>query len=329
MGIESRGRYSPTHLLMKINKDLSKEEIEERLTERAINFDRSARMKSTEDRNAGWAASAEIDDADFSNRDKWDFNNISIIYFREDRKIVDSAAKKRLIASRIKAWLEENHRERCPAVVKHEIKMGVDNEMSTNAPIKARIVEVAINWHEKWAVISSQTDSIADIVITLLNSTFGDAASFSRKKIEDMIGDEVGDRLGCAVQILKNVWNHLDELGSLDLEGASISLGSTAVLSSSAGKTTIKGEVNREEVEAAATATGLKSFEALGIKATREELDFEFTILAQGFMIKDLVRPPFSGDSREADLLLGSDLYSQAHNLVCAIACWGHGSTEE
>lgn len=327
MGIEGRGRYSPTHLLVNLDNGINKEQIESMLGDHAISFERSARMGSSEDRNVGWAASAEMDEADFSNRDSWDFNSVSIFYLREDRKVIDTAAKKRLVTSRIKLWLEENGRQRCPASIKAEIKTAADVEMAAKAPVKAKIVEVCVHWDDGWAVVSSQTESSVDMAIKLLNQTFKNVASFTRKKLEDMIEDEVDDAASAGAQILEKLWNHLDQEGELTVDGASIELGSTAVLSSERGKTTIKGDLTREEIEAAATAGGRKTFEALGIKVCREERDFELTILAAGFMMKDLVRPPFPGDSREADVLIGTDLYNEAHELVCAIARWGLGDS--
>ncbi len=327
MGIEGRGRYSPTHLLVNLDNGINKEQIESMLGDHAISFERSARMGSSEDRNVGWAASAEMDEADFSNRDSWDFNSVSIFYLREDRKVIDTAAKKRLVTSRIKLWLEENGRQRCPASIKAEIKTAADVEMAAKAPVKAKIVEVCVHWDDGWAVVSSQTESSVDMAIKLLNQTFKNVASFTRKKLEDMIEDEVDDAASAGAQILEKLWNHLDQEGELTVDGASIELGSTAVLSSERGKTTIKGDLTREEIEAAATAGGRKTFEALGIKICREERDFELTILAAGFMMKDLVRPPFPGDSREADVLIGTDLYNEAHELVCAIARWGLGDS--
>lgn len=327
MGIEGRGRYSPTHLLVNLDNGINKEQIESMLGDHAISFERSARMGSSEDRNVGWAASAEMDEADFSNRDSWDFNSVSIFYLREDRKVIDTAAKKRLVTSRIKLWLEENGRQRCPASIKAEIKTAADVEMAAKAPVKAKIVEVCVHWDDGWAVVSSQTESSVDMAIKLLNQTFKNVASFTRKKLEDMIEDEVNDAASAGAQILEKLWNHLDQEGELTVDGASIELGSTAVLSSERGKTTIKGDLTREEIEAAATAGGRKTFEALGIKICREERDFELTILAAGFMMKDLVRPPFPGDSREADVLIGTDLYNEAHELVCAIARWGLGDS--
>lgn len=327
MGIEGRGRYSPTHLLVNLDNGINKEQIESMLGDHAISFERSAKMGSSEDRNVGWAASAEMDEADFSNRDSWDFNSVSIFYLREDRKVIDTAAKKRLVTSRIKLWLEENGRQRCPASIKAEIKTAADVEMAAKAPVKAKIVEVCVHWDDGWAVVSSQTESSVDMAIKLLNQTFKNVASFTRKKLEDMIEDEVDDAASAGAQILEKLWNHLDQEGELTVDGASIELGSTAVLSSERGKTTIKGDLTREEIEAAATAGGRKTFEALGIKICREERDFELTILAAGFMMKDLVRPPFPGDSREADVLIGTDLYNEAHELVCAIARWGLGDS--
>lgn len=327
MGIEGRGRYSPTHLLVNLDNGINKEQIESMLGDHAISFERSARMGSSEDRNVGWAASAEMDEADFSNRDSWDFNSVSIFYLREDRKVIDTAAKKRLVTSRIKLWLEENGRQRCPASIKAEIKTAADVEMAAKAPVKAKIVEVCVHWDDGWAVVSSQTESSVDMAIKLLNQTFKNVASFTRKKLEDMIEDKVDDAASAGAQILEKLWNHLDQEGELTVDGASIELGSTAVLSSERGKTTIKGDLTREEIEAAATAGGRKTFEALGIKICREERDFELTILAAGFMMKDLVRPPFPGDSREADVLIGTDLYNEAHELVCAIARWGLGDS--
>lgn len=323
MGIEGRGRYSPTHLLVNLDDGINKEQIESMLGDHAISFERSARMGSSEDRNVGWAASAEMDEADFSNRDSWDFNSVSIFYLREDRKVIDTAAKKRLVTSRIKLWLEENGRQRCPASIKAEIKTAADVEMAAKAPVKAKIVEVCVHWDDRWAVVSSQTESSVDMAIKLLNQTFKGVASFTRKKLDDMIEDEVDDAASAGAQILEKLWNHLDQEGELTVDGASVELGSTAVLSSERGKTTIKGDLTREEIEAAATAGGRKTFEALGIKVCREERDFELTILAAGFMMKDLVRPPFPGDSREADVLIGTSLYEEAHELVCAIARWG------
>lgn len=323
MGIEGRGRYSPTHLLMSLDGRVNKEQVEALLSEHAIDFGRSARMGSSEDRNVGWATSAEVDEADFSNRDSWDFDSISMIYLREDRKVIDTAAKKRLVTSRIKLWLEENGRQRCPASIKAEIKTAADVEMAAKAPVKAKIVEVCVHWDDRWAVVSSQTESSVDMAIKLLNQTFKGVASFTRKKLDDMIEDEVDDAASAGAQILEKLWNHLDQEGELTVDGASVELGSTAVLSSERGKTTIKGDLTREEIEAAATAGGRKTFEALGIKVCREERDFELTILAAGFMMKDLVRPPFPGDSREADVLIGTSLYEEAHELVCAIARWG------
>lgn len=324
MGIEGRGRYSPTHLLMSLDGRVNKEQVEALLSEHAIDFGRSARMSSSEDRNVGWATSAEVDEADFSNRDSWDFDGVSMVYLREDRKVIDTAAKKRLVASRVKLWLEENDRQRCPATIKTEIKVSADVEMAMKAQVKAKIVEVAIHWNSGWAVVSSQTESSVDMAIKLLNQTFkGMATSFTRKKLDDMIEDEVDDAASAGAQILEKLWSHLDQEGELTVDGASIELGSTAVLSSERGKTTIKGDLTREEIEAAATAGGRKTFEALGIKVCREERDFELTILAAGFMMKDLVRPPFAGDSRETDILIGTSMYEEAHELVCAIARWG------
>jgi len=328
MGIEGRGRYSPTHLMVEPagGDRIDKAQIEGCLTGHAIDFGRSAKMSSTEDRNIGWATSSEVDEADFSKLDSWDFNSVSLIYWREDRKVIDTAAKKRVISSRIKAWLEENNRQRCPATVKAEIKLNVDTEMALKAQVKAKIVEVAIHWDSRWAVISCQTDSTVDVIIKLLNQTFkGAVATFSRKRVDDMIEGDADENFG--VKLIEKLWNKLDQDGDLSIDGAAVELGSTAILSSERGKTTIKGDLTREEIEAAAAAGGRKVFEALGIKLTRSERDFELTILADRLTMKDLVRPPFMGDSKEADLLIGMDLYSEAHELVCSLARWSIDNT--
>jgi hypothetical protein len=316
--IDGRGKISPTRLNISGENQPSRPEIEEMLETHALDFEKSRRMKSTEDRYCGWVTSAQLDTNDFSDRDAWDYGSASVFYFREDRKVVDASNKKRLINQRIKLWLAENGRQRAPATVKQEIKDSVDAELTASAPIRAKIVQVAIQWDEQWAVVLSQSDDVVDTIIKLLNTTFGETdIRFSRTQAEDVLGEEV--EVGFGLLLLNKLWDKLDKEKALEIGDFEFSLGNNAMLSSEGGTTTIKGGIKREEIEAASTEG--KRLQNLGIAFDRNENNYELTVLSD-LKIKDLVRPPMVSEQDGGSVLIGMSMYDEAYQAIKAIASW-------
>jgi hypothetical protein len=338
MGI-GRGRLSPTHLKIEMTGEYpGSAGLQEAIESRQIEFDRSSRLKHPEERNAGWTTSSDTDEVNFGNLDLWYYNNVIKFFFREDRKRVDTAAVKRKCNQRIAAWLTENNRQRAPVAIKAEIKEGVLAELTKNAPVSARIVELAIDWSEGYAIVSSQSDSSVDQVIKLLNATFREiGASFSRLTLKELAGEKkieearsiegVSQILQEGIKgpkLLEDLWRTLED-DEIWVEDYKVTMGERAVLSGADATTTIRGPLNEEEM--AAALRDEKSLTSLGLAFTKAgEHDFEMTVAVDkdSILIKDLIRPPWLEGSDEigANILIGMSLYWDAFSLVKLLIQW-------
>lgn len=121
----------------------------------------------------GWCLPDNLLDTDFSQLDRWLFNQYAFFSLRVERKTLPPQLMKAKLAQRIKAWCEEHRRERAPASVRTELKELLEDELYARTMPNVRTFEVVWNLVEGWIIIGSASDRVCDLVRSHFRDTFG------------------------------------------------------------------------------------------------------------------------------------------------------------
>jgi DNA recombination-dependent growth factor C len=120
----------------------------------------------------GWVSAHNFLDTDFS---EIEFNYDSYIVFahRVDKRKLNAATFRAHLAKKCDAWKKENGLERCPLIVKKEIKEEMEFDWLKRTIPSTTSTEVVWNLVQKYVVIYSVNQTTIDRITKRFYRTFG------------------------------------------------------------------------------------------------------------------------------------------------------------
>ena len=128
----------------------------------------------------GWVLPQNLLDTDFSQQDRWLFNQYLAAALRVDKKTLPSKLFKAHLDRRLKEWCQEQKRERAPASVRTEIKELLEDEMYMRCLPRVSLFEFCWNLAEGWVIFMNCSDGANERFRKRFRDTFGlSLAAFS------------------------------------------------------------------------------------------------------------------------------------------------------
>ena len=122
---------------------------------------------------AGWCQVHNLLDTEFSNYDKWLYNQFLMAALRIDKRALPGKLFKAHLDKRIQLWLTENERQKCPSKVKTEIKEALELEMLAKTLPRVATFEFCWNITDSWVVFHNTSEGPNDLFRKLFRQTFG------------------------------------------------------------------------------------------------------------------------------------------------------------
>lgn len=144
---------------------------------------------------SGWVQVHNLLDADFSDVNRWLYNQYAVFALRTDKKTLPAKLFAAHLQKRVEAWCAANQRERAPRSEKERIKEELEQDLLRQTLPSVTLVEVAWNVAEGWLLVHSHAEAANDRFRKLFHRTFGQVAvPFDPL---DFVSDwpEVGERL--------------------------------------------------------------------------------------------------------------------------------------
>lgn len=144
---------------------------------------------------SGWVQVHNLLDTDFSDINRWLYNQYAVFALRTDKKVLPARLFAARLQKKVEAWCAANQRERVPSHQKQLLKEELEQEMLRQTLPRVQLVEVAWNIAEGWVLVHSHAEAANDRFRKLFHRTFGEVAvPFDPL---DLVGDwpEVADRL--------------------------------------------------------------------------------------------------------------------------------------
>lgn len=121
----------------------------------------------------GWVQVHNLLDTDFSDLNRWLYNNYAVFALRVDKKTLPAKLFAATLQKRCEAWCEEQGVERCPTNVKKTLKEQLEEEWMARTLPRVAVTECAWNIDERWLVLHSLSDTLADRFRKRFLQTFG------------------------------------------------------------------------------------------------------------------------------------------------------------
>ncbi|MFN7142880.1 MAG: recombination-associated protein RdgC [Myxococcota bacterium] len=134
---------------------------------------RDALTEVNKEQRVGWVQVHNLLDVEFTDLNKWLYNQYAIFALRIDKKTLPANLFKAHLQKRTQAWCQQNNRERCPSKVKTELKEALEIEMLQKTLPRVAVYEVAWNINEGWVLFHNQSEVPNDTFRKLFHRTFG------------------------------------------------------------------------------------------------------------------------------------------------------------
>lgn len=134
---------------------------------------REALSETNKEQRIGWVQVHNLLDIDFTDLNRWLYNQYAVFALRVDKKVLPAKLFQAHLQKRMKAWCQENNRERCPSKVKTELKETLELEMLQKTLPRVQVYEVAWNVAEGWVLFHNQSEVPNDTFRKLFHRTFG------------------------------------------------------------------------------------------------------------------------------------------------------------
>lgn len=121
----------------------------------------------------GWVLVQNLLDTDFTNLDRWLYNQYLVAALRVDKKTLPSKLLAAMLEKRIQAWCQEHRRERAPASVRTELKELLEDEMYGRTLPRVAVHEFCWNLVENWVIFFNTSDAPNDRFRKRFRDTFG------------------------------------------------------------------------------------------------------------------------------------------------------------
>jgi DNA recombination-dependent growth factor C len=121
----------------------------------------------------GWVQVHNLLDTSFDDFDRWLVNDLVMVALRVDKKVLPPRLFKATLAKRVEAWCAEHDVARVPKAVREEIHENLEAEWLARALPRVAVSELCINLTERYAVLDSLSEGVADRVRKRVFQTFG------------------------------------------------------------------------------------------------------------------------------------------------------------
>jgi DNA recombination-dependent growth factor C len=121
----------------------------------------------------GWVLSQNLLDTDFTDLNRWLFNQYALVSLRVDKKVLPAKLFAAHLQKRHQSWCEAQKRERVPAAVKEELKAALEDEMLRKTLPRVTLLEFVWNVAEGWVLLHSQSEKQNDLFRKMFHRTFG------------------------------------------------------------------------------------------------------------------------------------------------------------
>jgi hypothetical protein len=110
---------------------------------------------------------------DFDDGSLWVLHPTVVLAWREDTKKVPPKRLKAALDEATKAWCKANLRDRCPAMVKTEIKESIELALLPRCMPASKVVNIVWNFVEGWVLLSTRSASAVEGIRKRLHRAFG------------------------------------------------------------------------------------------------------------------------------------------------------------
>ena len=121
----------------------------------------------------GWVLCHNLLDTDFTDVNRWLYNDVAVFALRVDKKTLPAKLFKAHLEKRVEAWCEEHGMERCPRSVKDELKERLEIEWLKRALPRVGLTEIAIHLTEGFCIVHSLSDNVAERVRKRFHASTG------------------------------------------------------------------------------------------------------------------------------------------------------------
>lgn len=122
---------------------------------------------------AGWTQIHNLLDTDFTDVNRWLYNQYAIFALRTDKKVLPAKLFAAHLQKRVEAWCLANKRERVPSKVKQELREQLEQDMLRQTLPRVGVVEVGWNVAQGWVLFHSHSEGVNDRFRKLFHRTFG------------------------------------------------------------------------------------------------------------------------------------------------------------
>jgi recombination associated protein RdgC len=142
----------------------------DRLNELAF---RDPEEKQGKEEVEGWVLTQNLLDTDFTDFNRWLFNNQLVLALRVDKKTLPAKLLNATVQKRCEAWCQEKEVERCPASIKKEIKENLEDEWLDRTLPRVAVTEAIWNIDAGYLLIHSLSSSTHERFKKRFHRTFG------------------------------------------------------------------------------------------------------------------------------------------------------------
>lgn len=121
----------------------------------------------------GWVSSHNLLDTDFSDFNRWLYNNYAVFSLRVDKKSLPTALFKATLQKQCDAWCLKEGRERCPNAVKNELKERLEEEWLVRAFPRVALTEILWKVDGGYVLVGASSEKTLDRVRKRFLQSFG------------------------------------------------------------------------------------------------------------------------------------------------------------
>jgi DNA recombination-dependent growth factor C len=121
----------------------------------------------------GWVEVHNLLDADFSDFNRWLYNDLAVFALRVDKKVLPAKLFQAHLAKRCDGWREQNDAERCPPAVRRALQEELEAEWLKRTLPRVTVYECCWNLGQGWLLLHSLSETAADRFRKRFHRTFG------------------------------------------------------------------------------------------------------------------------------------------------------------
>jgi DNA recombination-dependent growth factor C len=149
----------------------------------------------------GWVQVHNLLDATFVNLDKWLYNDLAVFALRVDKKSLPAKLFSATMQRRCEQWCAEHDVQRCPSVIKQELKDALEQEWLRRSLPRVAVTECCWNLTARYLVLGSLSETGGDRFRKRFHRTFGlELVPWSpldwlpdRRRVEDLLASGPAD----------------------------------------------------------------------------------------------------------------------------------------